>query len=305
MNLKHNKLSELLSHFFECLENLVSINLDRNAITKVRNNSLNKLYGIKDASSLKYNRIEIIEANAFINTTGLDNIWLSHNKLTNVSRVNWPKQKANNNNNLSLNLYISYNRLTSFKTNQLLHNLDLESNFLKSFELLSVNGITSGSTLPQVLKTFILENNNLEEILENAFLNKTRLWILNLGNNRITEINDKNLNGLDVLQSLNLSYNRIETLRKNTFMSIRKLNYLYLHNNRIQLIESNAFNNLQSLIELKLNNNKIKSITNDNYNGLNFKSSLKNLNLINNSIDYIDSNLAVNFKKFLKTIVFF
>ena len=133
MNLKHNKLSELLSHFFECLENLVSINLDRNAITKVRNNSLNKLYGIKDASSLKYNRIEIIEANAFINTTGLDNIWLSHNKLTNVSRVNWPKQKANNNNNLSLNLYISYNRLTSFKTNQLLHNLDLESNFLKSF----------------------------------------------------------------------------------------------------------------------------------------------------------------------------
>ena len=113
------------------------------------------------------------------------------------------------------------------------------------------------------------------------------------------------MNGLDVLQSLNLSYNRIETLRKNTFMSIRKLNYLYLHNNRIQLIESNAFNNLQSLIELKLNNNKIKSITNDNYNGLNFKSSLKNLNLINNSIDYIDSNLAVNFKKFLKTIVFF
>jgi len=95
LNLKHNTFSELISHFFECLENLVNIILDRNAIIKVRNNSFSKLYGIKDISS-KYNRIEIIEANAFINTTELENIWLSHNKLTNVSHVNWPEQKGIN-----------------------------------------------------------------------------------------------------------------------------------------------------------------------------------------------------------------
>ena len=291
MNLENNRLSELLNHFFENLNQLESLNLNRNSIIKIRNDSLSRLYALKNIS-LKYNKIKIIESHAFINLNQSENIWLTKNRLVgNVDHVVWPFFSISK---VSISLDLSYNRLKSFKTNALLNNLNLKSNLINSFTLPAYN-ITFNGQFYNVLKMFSLENNKLEFIPENVFIYLNRMFTLNVGNNLIKEINKKSLNGLVVIKTINISFNQLTILKKDTFVSAKTLNNLFLQNNKIEIIESGAFSSLVNLTFMNLQNNQIKYLTSDSLSGLNFLNSLRILNISNNPIEIIETNLIEKF----------
>ena len=190
-----------------------------------------------------------------------------------------------------------------------LTNLILKNNYI----------VNIPSNLPKHLMYLYMNENQVEVLNNNAFLNLTSLRRLHLGNNKILTLFKDAFAGLNNLEDLKLDGNRINTLPKRlfspfsnlttlslqqnrlwmiqnstmTFSSMTSLKYLNLSDNGCSYVPISLFSNLKSLQELYLKGNNLgKYLLNDTegklFSGL---STVKILDLSSNQIHTFSSRL--------------
>ncbi|XP_063366791.1 toll-like receptor 3 [Cydia amplana] len=157
---------------------------------------------------------------------------------------------------------LSYNAISSIPNNyfrqfpDLLH-LDLSHNCIKSFEILTFEGITQLQKLYvsyneitklgvvfarfEFMNELVLDHNYLTSIEENNFDKMSKLEKLNISSNSLASIGDTSFDHLVELKELDLSNNTINTITKPIFQHNTNLQSLDISSNRISKIEPGAF----------------------------------------------------------------
>ncbi|KAG2456746.1 SLIT and NTRK-like protein 6 [Polypterus senegalus] len=106
----------------------------------------------------------------------------------------------------------------------------------------------------------LLAGNKIQRLIKSDLINYESLEILNLENNRIESIQDETFLNLGNLQKLYLSGNKLERLKPGMFVGLHNVEYLYLEFNMIKDILSGTFSIMTKLKLLFLNNNRLQSL---------------------------------------------
>ncbi|XP_067904028.1 transforming growth factor beta activator LRRC32-like [Heterodontus francisci] len=268
--LEKNYISEITAGAFECLANLVELNLAMNSLSCISDFRLSKLQVL----NLSRNGIEFFRTNESEEVYQLQALDLSHNRLFHFPFL--PKVHQIKHLNLSSNLMISV-------TPDLLND-STEWDIRNRYEEFMVFNMTSNhnahSNLSEVI--FLDLSNNVLLDISHGFLNKfSSLQHLNLSGNCFQNFSIEDGDGLNFLSSLDLSDNELNNISVGANNEqLRSLRYLYLQNNSIQLLPSRLFEALPKIEKVDLANNNIKicNVTNKTmgYDGQIHKSRNKN-----------------------------
>ena len=230
VNLAFNriKITNENSGFSALPKGIVSLNLKKNIIPRIRHSDLK---GFKNLKRLDLGgcRLYEIEEGAFQSLTEIKWLGLYDNKLTKLP-----------------------NDLFKFSTK--LNNLHLYNNTLAA--LPNLRGIDH-------LNVLEMRRNQLTSV-NVADLGVKYIRSLRFGSNKI---NSFNLNGT-VFYSLDLSRNGITTLGDYAFSGQKKIRHLFLHDNKIDYISPRAFSGMTDLEELFLQRNELKSLHEGLFSGI-------------------------------------
>lgn len=179
-----------------------------------------------------------------------------------------------------------------FSTFSNLHRIEMSAN---------IKRLTAGTFAnADNLNTIQLNDNQIVEIPQNAFIGAAKLRIIALPANKIENIEDGAFNGLTNLTHLYLTRNKLRIIRNGTFAGTLKLKRIELDRNQIDTIESNAFH-LSSLEYIDLGHNRLKTLAADIFNAA---PILKTLILNDNEFWQVSDLMAkLNLRK-LCTLVF-
>ncbi|XP_035682256.1 relaxin receptor 1-like isoform X1 [Branchiostoma floridae] len=119
---------------------------------------------------------------------------------------------------------------------------------------------TVPTDIPTNTTKLYVQDNNITVVMNESFINYTKLVSLNLQRNNIRVIQRSAFKGLRNLQKLYLNYNLLETLEPFTFKDMKTLTWLYLDDNRITTLQHQTFFGLQSLFWLDLRENRISHL---------------------------------------------
>ncbi|XP_056388185.1 podocan isoform X1 [Hyla sarda] len=290
--LHNNKLTDagLPDNVFNRSDNVEILIMSSNFLRHVPKNLPPALYKLH----MKNNRLEKIPAGAFSHLTGLRELYLQNNFLSN--------EGMNNETFMNLNrleyLDLSSNNLTHVPSG-LPRNiviLHLEKNSIRNI---------SNDVLTQIrnLEYLLLHNNKLRArgIHPLAFLGLKKLHTLHMYNNllekipaglprrvktlmllhnQITGISKDDFATTYLLEDLNLRYNKImsSAVHKDAFRKLRLLKTLELSGNFLRSVPHGLPKNLEIL---RLNDNEISSIPQDTLAGM---SKLKEIYMKNNKL---------------------
>ncbi|XP_077189822.1 podocan isoform X2 [Paroedura picta] len=323
--LHNNKLEDsgLPESMFNGSSNVEVLIMSSNFLKYVPKNLPQALYKLH----LKNNKLEKIPKGAFSELSGLRELYLQNNKLTNEGMDNETFWKLSSleyldlsSNNLSLIpsglprnivlLHLEKNAiktigkdvLTQIKNMEylLLHNNKLKAN---GIDPLAFHGLKKLHTvhlynnqldripsgLPRRVKTLMILHNQISEINRNDFAYTYFMEDLNLSYNKITssKIHREAFRKLRLLKSLDLSGNNLHTL---PYGFPKNLHSLKLKVNEISSIPRGTLSGMSKLQELYLSNNKLKvsSIHSESWRDL---TSLKILDMAGNQLTAIPSDL--------------
>ena len=176
--------------------------------------------------------------------------------------------------------------------------------------------------IPNSIQTFILMNNDFEELHPKQFrrfknllkldllFNKIKrlgnssfnalpeLRILNLGCNDIWDIHSGFFTGISKLQELSIFYNDLKHLNESLFIGLSTLTHLDLSHNRLHNISERQFIGLKNLVYLNLTSCYLYQLNENIFTGL---SSLVHLNIGDNYLTYLSNGLfaGLNALKYL------
>ncbi|XP_017782875.1 PREDICTED: chaoptin-like [Nicrophorus vespilloides] len=185
---------------------------------------------LNDLIQFEYYNIEFLH----LNNKSLDKIDDVINKM-NVSKLNMDNNKI-----VMLNSSCFRNE-SSFKL------LSLNNNSIKVIETKSI---------PKA-KDIYLNQNFIEIILADMFVDITLVEMLHLENNCLKTLTDKSLTGLTASR-LTLRYNEIEKLEANSIPTVQQV---YLNRNRLESLDANIFVNISYIGILDLSSNNISNIS--------------------------------------------
>ncbi|XP_072450760.1 transforming growth factor beta activator LRRC32-like [Chiloscyllium punctatum] len=246
--LEKNYITEITAGSFECLTNLLELNLAMNSLSCISNFHLPKLQVL----NLSRNGIEFFMTDENKEEHHLQVLDLSHNRLLHFPFLLKLHQLKHL--NLSSNLMISV-------TPDLLSNSaewDARNRY-KEFKVLNKTIKHSAyANLSEVI-SLDLSNNVLPDI-SHGFLSKFHsLQHLNLSRNCFQNFSVEDNDELNSLSSLDLSGNKLDNISvlgdNQKFLSLR---YLFLQNNSIQLLPSQFFKALPKIEKVNLANNNVK-----------------------------------------------
>ncbi|XP_059832615.1 transforming growth factor beta activator LRRC32-like [Hypanus sabinus] len=249
ISLEGNYITEISAGTFECLADLVELNLAMNSLACISDFHLSQLKVL----NMSRNGIEFFITNRTDEEYQIQVLDLSHNRLFHFPLL--PKFHQIKYLNLSGNLLIS---VTPESLND-----SIEWDIKNRYE--EINGITkllnsnANSTLSEV-RFLDLSNNALINI-SHAFLNKfSSLQHLNLSGNCLQNFNIEDGDELNLLLSLDLSDNELTniSLKVDSLNLLQSLKYLYLQNNSIQLLPSQLFKVLPRIEKINLANNNLR-----------------------------------------------
>ncbi|XP_047997437.1 protein artichoke-like isoform X1 [Leguminivora glycinivorella] len=223
---------------------------------------------------LSSNTIESLKLEAFTKISGLQSLNLSCNQ---ISDLEVGERTPGSGFSTVQTIDLSYNAISSIPNNyfrqfpDLLH-LDLSHNYIKSFDILTFEGITQLQRLYvsdneitklgvvfarfEFMKELVLDHNYLTSIEESNFDKMTKLEKLNISSNILASIGDTSFDHLVELKELDLSNNTINTITKNIFQNNTNLQSLDISSNRISKIEPGAFEG-KRIEDFKVHNNPI------------------------------------------------
>lgn len=328
LKLNDNALEVFPSGLCDTLENLNEINLQRNNISFVTNQTFafnnklkvvnlaeNNIFGIETTAfssenieylNLAHNKIQTINFTIPTRTKTLD---LQHNNISHIndnSFVNTSniEELYLNNNALKIippKLFKSLNNVKYINLQQ--NNLSMlpdelftSNNNLNLTLILSHNRISvvNNETFPlHGIAYLYMQHNELTNI---SFKLPSSLIHLNFSSNLISGTKNDSFNGLTALESLWLDNNFLRTTPAGFFKPLINLKYLYLSNNKIAIKFGVTFAGLNNLILLDISNNSLLRLQDYLF------FDLKNLVSLDISNNLLNSFAVGNIKKFLKNL---
>ncbi len=132
-----------------------------------------------------------------------------------------------------------------------------------------------------------LKSNNIKDLTTVEFENNVE--VVDLDSNDIREIPDHIFPEKSSWKELWMNDNRIKTIGKEAWNGLSKLRVLMLMDNRLDYLFSNMFRSLPDLIVLRLDENRIASLDPECFNNLH---QLRRLTLFGNHIRNLDANVS-------------
>ena len=234
IELQYNKIVKISRESFSKLSELEVLMLNENYIAEIHKDSLRGLRNLKDLS-LAQNKLNKIETSYFEDLTALEVLDLKSN-------------------------FISELNIGVFADLKKIKKIFLGWNLLRNLTRYSL------IALPNSLEVLDLQNNGLENLKADTFVNSPKYELL-LNNNSIANVEDGSFN-LPYLQNLDLTYNSLSVIDSGKLQGLKNLERLWLGHNNITRIEKGAFENLGSLCELVVSYNPIKKLENGTLHGL-------------------------------------
>ena len=214
VDLSRNQFVSLPVHWLTDTNVLHSLNLSRNAIATIDDESFHKVS--LHTLDLSHNRLQVLHSYGVLT---MRRLLLGHNLLSSVT------EDALNNMHTSIQeLDLSHNRFTHFPSYILddffaLQRLDLSNNQL-------------GQTLKQ-------------GHLKSLFHSLTHLQVLHLCNNNITEITHSQFRYLHHLTTLYLHANNIRDLAMISLDDLKSLSKLHVSHNRLTMVDTSVLKKLR------------------------------------------------------------
>ena len=137
----------------------------------------------------------------------------------------------------------------------------------------------------RALTVLLLDENRIQQLPENLFLELSILRILRLRENKIGDVHSNSFAGLVELTELDLTGNRIPTLPLGVFDPLGLLESLSLANNNIRRVAREPFQSCRDLRTLNVANNSIPVISADWFVST---TRLKSLKVASNRIQNIE-----------------
>jgi Leucine-rich repeat (LRR) protein len=286
IDFSNNKLDINLK-LFQNMTKLEVIELSNTGLDSIEDLNLIKFKNLKKLD-LSKNNLTNITFDSFKNLNNLQYLDLSDNQISNMD----PEIFRIINNVLLINL--ENNKLQKAGDLYLnfmpIQTLKLSNNQLETYPVFDVNfAINEPSRLTQ----FYLNNNNLVNISQfSEWLGS--LEYLDFNDNKIELIEPNAFINVRILKNLSIANNKLSKIVNNNFEPLFSLKYLYLSNNYISYVENGSFANLNKLIKLDLSYNSLKSIENDMFYGLSnlkdlYMNSFYNFLIFEQSFDYLES----------------
>lgn len=229
---------------------------------------------------LTYCKIETFNLNNFINNGYLNKINFSNNLISLLETDSGLLLRGDS--ATITNIDLSYNLIEELPNNWFSHvsqlkYLNLSHNNIKNFDILTFEGITQ-------LQSLILSYNKIVEI-GNTFVRFVNLKTLLLDNNCISNIIAPNFVAMVKLESLNLTNNSIEKIEDTAFQSLSNLENIDLSHNSIEIITVTLFRNTNKIETLSLSHNNITIIESGSFEGKNIKNFFIENNHLSGSIE--------------------
>lgn len=221
LNLSNNRISEFL---FEGLNNLLSLILDNNKISRMGSDIT--LYGLNALQnlSLANNQISVFNNNTFQCVPNLRYLNLRNTSST-----------------------FNFNILKPLK---FLETLILDNNLLENIPI----------SIPLNITTLSLNCNKLRNLTYDTFINVPNLRKLHISRNMISNINVDTFETQKLLEELYLDDNYLSFLPRNWCEFMKKLRYLNLSGNKFTSLEMVIYSSTLPIEQLYLERNPIQSI---------------------------------------------
>ncbi|KAJ3652959.1 hypothetical protein Zmor_018881 [Zophobas morio] len=209
--LSDNNLKEINPEVFN-IEHLVTLNLDKNSISKIRPGDLANLPNLRDLH-LSRNRLKLIPNDVFKGST-IENLDISHNQISEIESQ-------------------------AFDDMEYLLKLNMGNNKLKIWDGNWFSG--SWSSGFHTFRKLYAGYNNIEEIPGNAFQNfGGNYFIVDLKWNKIRGIADGAFNGVTGLHLLDLSHNEISKWDENLLRQVKVIGTVNLSGNKFKCADISA-----------------------------------------------------------------
>lgn len=260
LNARSNQLTNLEENTFERNTELRQLDLSNNQITSIHGRAfknLRKLRYLIINNNPLVNLPQLIFAGAMLQLVDFSNCQLTRVPRTMPPSVTDFRLGTNhiehvtdtdlqNITNLKL-LTLNNNRISSFAYRALRGLDNLEELWLSTNQLVYIP-----RGLPTNLKKLNQEFNQVTELESRLFSEDSMLRSLILENNNIATIHADALHGLQWLEEVNLQGNMISEIQTNTFKDLPHLKKIYLSSNPISIIHPGSFQSLQNLTTLHM-----------------------------------------------------
>jgi Leucine-rich repeat (LRR) protein len=260
-------------------KSLIELDLSKNNLTNITYDSFKNLNNLQYLD-LSDNQISSMDTEIFKIITNALFINLDNNKLSTVGSLYL--------NYMSIQtLMLSNNQLETYPTFDVNFAINVPTRLTKFY--LNKNNLTNIAFFSEWLaevEYLNFDDNKIEFIEANAFVNLRGLNYLTIANNKLTKIAKNNFNPLFSLTRLNLSNNYISHIENGSFQNLNKLIFLDLSFNSFKSIENNVFYGLFSLKSLYLNSFYDYMILEQSFNHLIAASNI----YLNESLLYFLSN---------------
>ncbi|XP_029979833.1 toll-like receptor 13 [Sphaeramia orbicularis] len=229
---------------------LSKLQLQLNKLRVVRSDLFQLCVNIAEID-LNKNDIESIDDNSFTSLPRLRIVSLSTNKLLSVPTAtrNLPRL---------LELDLSSNKIDTLKCDDFANLTNLRKLYLHQNEISALKDcVFRDLTRLEILKLQSNKISKFNKAFENTLPNLKTLY---LHSNALTAIKNGEFSGMWSLQNLSLQINHIKTLEKECFNGLTNLTVIILQTNAItaETLANNSFNLLKNLRRLDLSNNHIQ-----------------------------------------------
>ncbi|XP_026729477.1 insulin-like growth factor-binding protein complex acid labile subunit [Trichoplusia ni] len=276
LDLSRNKIQILNFGVFEDTQLLISLNLSYNQLANLPIGIFDQMTRLTHLD-LKVNKINTLVFGIFDKLRELEYVDLSDNDI--MGRELHPRLFDNR----------PFIKFIDFSRNDM---IAAPGNWLQTFQSLQVlnlngcflNEIPAFAIKPNLrpLKQLVLSNNQISNLQnESLFVHLENLEHLDLSHNIIGKF-------------LKIKHKKKKKRKKNIdgeiFQPLRKLKTILLNNSKVKIIPETLFRNIPKLTKIDLSVNKIEEVPLNAFKG----SPLKDLNLSNNRITYLQDNFCLD-----------
>ena len=251
LKLEHNDIEALADGCFQSLRNLHTLTLSHNKIARFEPSQSAGL-GALVQLFFDSNKLRVLHRHAFVNVTGLQDVSISGNFLTEVPPA--------------------IRELRTLKT------LDLGNNHISRIDKESFDGLNE-------LYGLRLVDNKLENVSRDAFSSLPALQVLNLASNTIRHVEQSAFAANSVLRAIRLDGNELTEIR-GAFTSLATLVWLNVSDNKLLWFDYSHLPN--SLEWLDMHSNQISEL--GNYHMMHGNLKIKMLDASYNLIEEISDS---------------
>lgn len=291
VDLRNKNLKDFGSFWFFPSHIITSIDVSLNRISEVRYESLWDLSRLKNAN-FSNNKIGLIEMNSFEHAPRLERLHLNGNS---IKLLNFLQKGCRQLETLNLNdnqitdisenslklpklrfLNLSGNKIVRINKNGFNGLVKLKEINLSKNNLSELNKLTFSQGMTSLRRLDLSKNNFTTTNIIAPYLID-----LNMENNEIIEVVTNAFRGCPILENLNLSGNKIKTFQRNALEDLFELKFVNLSHNFIDKLSWTVFHKDDLLLSLDLSFNQISVIAQSKF------PFLKYLNMGSNIIEKV------------------